>query len=129
VPVYDGVYAHEGRPARVRGVEMCKVLAVRVRPPGAHEDGLDRGCVVQVVGEGGLHGLRILKQLQRVCLDRDFDKVLDLLERVRRLDVDAFDSGLGVGVWAGGGEAFAVESAEIQDEEDETVLAAVVGEG
>lgn len=108
VPVYHGVYAHEGGPARVGGIKVGEVLAVGVRPAGAHEDGLHGGGVVQVVCEGGLHGLCVLEELQGVGLDGDGNKVLDFLEGVCCLDVNTFDGGVGVAVGVRRREALAV---------------------
>ena len=113
----------------VCGVEVLQVLAMGVGPSGADEDGLDGGCVVQVVCESGLHRLCVFKQLQRVCLHAGLHKVLHFLKRMWGLDVDAFDCGFRAGVWLRRREAFSVEGAEVQDQQDEAVFAAIVGDG
>lgn len=95
---------------------MLQVLTVGVCPSGAYEYGFHGGSVVQVVCEGGLHRLCVFKQLQRVCLYADFDKVLDLLEGMWGLDVDTFDGGFGAGIWFRRCETLPVEGAEVQDQ-------------
>ena len=109
---------------------MCQVLAVGICAAGADEDSFYGGGVAQVVCEGVLHGgLCVFEELERVRLYADLDEVLDLLEGVRGLDVHAFDGGVGVGVWIAGCETLLVECAEVQDQEDEAVFAAIVGDG
>lgn len=130
MPVYNRVYAHESRPTGIGRVEMCQVFAVWICATCTNENGLHRGCVVQVICKGILHRwLCIFEELQRVCLHADLDKVLNLLEGMRGLDVHAFDGGFGVGVWIARGETLFVKRTEVQDQENEAVFPAVVGNG
>jgi hypothetical protein len=62
VPVYNRMYAHEGRPAMVSGIEMCQMLAMRICSPCPYEDALDLGSIMEVVCKCSLHGLVVLQQ-------------------------------------------------------------------
>lgn len=130
MPIDDGVYAHEGGPAGVGRVEVGQVLAMGICTACTDEDGFDRGRVAQVFSKGEFHGFGIFEERERVRLHRGFDEVLDFLEGMRGLDVYALD-GRVRGVGRGRGcarQALLMQRAEIEDEEDQTVLAAVVRE-
>lgn len=51
MPVDDRVYAHEGRPIVVGGVEVREMGAIGVGPPCADEDRFYRRVCVQIQGE------------------------------------------------------------------------------
>lgn len=96
---------------------------MRIRPPGADEDGLHRGLIPQVLGEGGFHRFGVARKVEVVGARGGGDEGLDFGEGVRGDDVDGLDAW---GRWRG---RVCVEGGEEEDEEDETVFAAVVGEG
>lgn len=112
VPVNDGVYAHEAGPTVIRGVEVCQMLAVGVRPPSANEYRLHEGMVVQVRLECCLHRRIVCCESQAVGMAGLGDKVLDLRERMRGLDIDRLD---GLRQRGRGGYAPAVQGAKVQD--------------
>lgn len=88
MPIQNGIHTHKLRPVLVRGTKMCQELAVGVRSPRAHEYGLDRLPIAEVLLEGGAHTQRVPLQVEVVLLGRAGDELLDLGERVGRRDVD-----------------------------------------
>lgn len=123
---------HKLGPAMVRGVKVGEKLPVGICSPRSHEDCLDGGVVVEVLGKGLLHGLCIFDQRKRVRLGRLRDELFDFGKGMWCLNVDALEGCEAVTVGAGGGQllgqAFSVKGAEIEDEEDEAVFAAIVGQ-
>jgi len=87
MPVYDGVYAHERRPASIRGIKVFQVRAMRIRPPRADKDGFDWWVVGQVVFEGFAHGFGVAGEREVVCVLRHVYEFVDFEEWVRRDDV------------------------------------------
>lgn len=123
------MYAHEFGPSMICRVKVFEMLAVRIGPPRADEDGFHLWGIMQVVCEGSLHRFRIFQQTEGVEFDTGLDKVFHLLEGVLRLYVDALDGCIGAGVGVGGGEAFLMESAKVENQENEAVFAAIVCKG
>ena len=82
MPVYNRVYAHERRPASIRGIEVFQVRAVRIRPPRADEDGFDRRVVGEVVLEGFAHGFGVAGEREVVCVLRYVYEIVDFEEWV-----------------------------------------------
>lgn len=82
MPVYNRVYAHERRPASIRGIEVFQVRAVRVCPPRADEDGLDRRVVGEVIFEGFAHGFGVAGEREVVCVLRYVYEIVDFEEWV-----------------------------------------------
>ena len=83
VPVYNRMNSHKSRPPRICRIEMCQLGAVRIRPPGAHKDGLYTGPIGQVLPESLLHGHGVLQHLQVVITRRGCDEVVDFLKWMR----------------------------------------------
>ena len=48
MPVYNGMYSHERRPAMISGVEIGQQSAMGISPPGAHENSFDAWFVLRV---------------------------------------------------------------------------------
>ena len=131
--------AHKIRPAAVGAVEEGQLRAVRVRAPGADEDGLDVRLVGEVGGEGVAErdgrGVDVGGEVEVVAAGGGGDKGRHAGERVGGPGVDGGDGGRERLCWrfspverAGAAEV-GVEGGEVEDEEDEAVFAAVVGEG
>ena len=76
----------------IRGIEMGQQRAVRVSPPGAHEDSFDGWLVLEVFSEGRLHGQVVACEVKMVSRDALVDEAVDLCERVGRYDVDGLES-------------------------------------
>lgn len=95
---------------------------MRVCAPGADEDGFDMRVVVEVGGEGDAHGrVCVAIEGEVVMLRGGCDEVVNEGEGVAWVDVDTREGG--GEVWVRG------EEGEVEDQEDEAVFAAVVGEG
>ena len=78
----------------VRAIEMREILTVRVRPPRPDEDGADGRVLVQIVGEGFLHGFGVAGEVEAVAGDGGVDEVVDGFEGVFGDNVDRVE-GLG----------------------------------
>lgn len=137
MPFDDRMHAHEARPSTIRDVEplAAQLPAVRVRPSGADENGLHLLVLAQVARERLLHAPR--RRLLHIRAPSSFIGDVDVQrevialrgrqgelghggEGVRRRDVDGGQGARQLRVVG--------EEGEVEDEEHETVLAAVVGE-
>ena len=130
MPVNNGMDANEIGPSAVRRIEVGEVGAVGIRAAGSDKDSPDSGVQGEVVIEGVPEGGagRVGGELidgEMVCFRGPADKVFDVREGVRRQGVDGGDGGEP----ACCGGRVRVEACEEEDEEDEAVFAAVVGEG
>ena len=88
VPVNDRVDAHKGGPAAVRRVKVRQGGAVRVRPPGPDEDGLDARAIPEIYLKGGLHGQLVACDLEAIGSAAAVDKGVDGRKGAGRHDVD-----------------------------------------
>lgn len=121
-PVNHGMHPHETRPPAVRLIESCQAPAVWVGAPRADEDGANGGVVGEVVREGQAHGgVVVVLQGEAVVRGRGGDESINGGEGVSGGDVNCGEEGGEVRV---GGE-----EGEVEDQKDEAVFAAVVGEG
>lgn len=93
MPVDHRVHAHELGPVPVRLVKVRQARAVRVRPPGADEDGAQPRALPQVGGEGGAHGQGVAAQVEVVAGGGRVDERVDLGEGLGRHDVDGLEGG------------------------------------
>lgn len=105
---------------------MFEICAVGVCSAGSDEDGFYAGMFGEVGSEGVFHGLGISCQGEMVFVGGFLDKGRYGRERVGRDDVDAFEGGGEGGTCLYG---VGVECREVEDQEDQTVFATVVGEG
>lgn len=97
---------------------------MRIRAARAHEDALDLRPLLQVVGEGGSHaGVGVSGDGETVRAAGGGDEGVDFGEGVPREDVDAGEEG------GEGARVVGAEGGEEEDQQDEAVFAAVVGEG
>lgn len=95
---------------------------MRIGPPGADENCLDPFVVRQVIGESLAHGgLCVSREREVICGRGRHDEVVNGREGKGRRDVDR-------GQERGKGRV-GVEDGEQEDEQEETVFSAVVGEG
>ena len=93
-----------------------------VRPSGTDENGLDLGFEGEIVGEGGFHAFaREVGKGEVVGGGCGEDEGVNFRKGMRGDYVDGFEVGGEMRVGGEGGE--------VEDEEDETVFATVVGEG
>lgn len=99
-----------------------------IRTSCADEDGLNLGMVLEVRCKGFSHGLVVLLEREVVFLGRVMDKGRYCREGVGCDDVNSLKS-RGEAVGGGGLGGVGVEGCEVEDEQDETVFAAVVAEG
>lgn len=99
-----------------------------IRTSCADEDGLNLGMVLEVRCKGLSHGLVVLLEREVVFLGRVMDKGRYCREGVGCDDVNSLKS-RGEAVGGGGLGGVGVEGCEVEDEQDETVFAAVVAEG
>ena len=121
MPINHRMYPHERRPAPIRRIEMRQLAPVRIRASCTHEDGFDFRLHGQVIRKRGFHALaREMGEGEMVGDGRGGDERVDFREGVRRDDVDGLEAGWEIRVVCEGGE--------VDDQEDETVFAAVVGE-
>lgn len=103
---------------------------MRIGPPRAHEDGLHVGVFLQVELESLTHGQRIVCERELVGVDGVVDKGVDLGKGVWGDDVDGGEAGWEWEWRRGWGRVDAVaDRGEEEVEENETVFAAVVGDG
>lgn len=65
-----------------------QLLAIGIRIAAAHEDGLDERHVLGHLGERHLQRVLVLDELHLVAPHAVLDKVVDLLERIVRLNVE-----------------------------------------
>lgn len=99
-----------------------------IRTSCANEDGLDLRMVLEVRCKGFSHRLVVLLEREVVFLGRVMDEGRYCREGVGCDDVNSLKS-RGEAVGGGGLGGVGVEGCEIEDEQDETVFAAVVAEG
>lgn len=99
-----------------------------IRTSCANEDGLDLRMVLEVRCKGFSHRLVVLLEREVVFLGRVMDEGRYCREGVGCDDVNSLKS-RGEAVGGGGLGGVGVEGCEVEDEQDETVFAAVVAEG
>lgn len=132
-PIQQRINPHNPRPIPVRRAKMLQKLAVRIRPPRAHEHGAHRRPVADVRLERRAHRQRVALEVEVVGLRGGGDEGLDFREGVGRRDVDCLEALRGEGGRGGfgrwWGDRGGREAGEDEEEEDEAVFAAVVGEG
>ena len=129
-PFQHWMYTHEWRPAAIGGVKSAEVFSVWVRPARTHKDGADglawwRGEIRReglsharfVAGGGG----RLACEGETVARAGEVDEGVNGGEWVGVRNVDRREGVREVGMLG--------EEREVEQEEDEAVFAAVVGEG
>lgn len=145
MPVDDGMDAHEVRPASIGGVEVHEFAAVRVCPSCANEYCPYLWMLAQVVGEAFFHRFGVAGHGKVVVLDGRSDKVFDGLEGMLRHYVHGVQAGgepcrrgmvlmmivglVGCMKAVNGPCVVGVEGAEVEDQQDEAVLAAIIRYG
>ncbi len=122
MPIDHRMHSHESRPPGIRLIEVGQQLPMRIGPSRPDQNRFNIPMLIQISLERLLHGHSVPRQIQLVCGNRGIYEFVDLGERVRGDDVDGLQ-GRGEG-----GLGLPGESAEEENEEDEAVFAAVVGE-
>lgn len=83
MPVNHRMHPHELGPVLIRRVKVRQAGPVRVRPPGADEDGPQPGALLQVLVQRRAHGEAVPAQLEVVRRDGVLDEGVDLGEGLR----------------------------------------------
>lgn len=130
MPVDDRMHSHELRPPVIRGIKVRQVGTVWICPPSADEYRFDGRIIPEVLRKRRFHWGGVSSEREIVGFDGRGDKGFDLGERVWSLNVDGLYGTLGVcgGVY-GSREAFPMEAAKIEDQKDQAILSAVIGQG
>jgi len=105
---------------------------MRVCSSCSHQDGFYFGVFLEVEGESLFHGEGIAGESEVVGFGGEGDEMVDFGERVRRDYVDGGEKSREGRRWRRrgggvGGRGMFREYAEEEDEQDETVFAAIVG--
>ena len=130
MPINDGMHAHKIRPATIGAIEVRQLGTVGIGAARPDKDGLHPGIDKQIVFKGGFDCCpgrvrRILHHVKMVGARGPLDEFLDVEEGVWGQGVDGRNGGQ-TAVFGG---RVRVQTGEEEDEEDEAVFSAVVGEG
>ena len=122
MPLQYRMTPHKLRPTPVRPIEITQFAAMRIRPPGSDKYRLHARILLQINGKPQSHR-RVLyaREGKMVVFGRGGDEGFDAAEGVHGRDVDGGEKRGEVGVMG--------QEREIEDQEDEAVFTAIVGEG
>ena len=126
MPLQHRTHPHKRRPLPIRRAETAQLPTVRIRSPRSHQYRLDvcaRSPVLQVFSERFPHVFALHpEEIETVVGGRRGDKGVDLRKGILGDDVDRLEG-------CGERRRMRGEAGEVEEEEDEAVFSAVVGEG